>query len=278
MRPVVINGIDEVITRHDLLDRSLLMTLPVIPEAERQDEAAFWAAFEQARPSILGALLDAVAAGLRNIAGMQLAALPRMADFAKWVAACEPALPWEANAFLTAYAGKRAEAVETALEADAVAVAINALLAERTTWEGTATELLATLETNVTEHTARSKAWPKSARGLGNRLRRAATFLRHAGVEVEFVREGKVSRRLIRIGMHSIVGIVGIVGNVQETYTPQEFVGQTQTPTQTDCRRNTSSANIFASAEEANEGNCADEADEADAKKHIFSNLKRGTI
>ncbi len=92
------------------------------------------------------------------------------------------------------------------------------------------------------------------------------------------MREGKVSRRLIRIGMHSIVGIVGIVGNVQETYTPQELVAQTQTPTQTDCRRNTSSANIFASAEEANEGNGSDEADEADAKKHIFSNLKRGTI
>jgi len=66
-RPVILNGIDEVIYRHDLLDRSLIVTLPVIPDDQRKDEKTFWAAFKKARPKILGALLDAVAAGLRNV-------------------------------------------------------------------------------------------------------------------------------------------------------------------------------------------------------------------
>ena len=41
--------------------------------------------------SILGALLDAVSIGLRNAPNLRPPALPRMADFAKWAIACEPA-------------------------------------------------------------------------------------------------------------------------------------------------------------------------------------------
>ena len=41
-RPVVMNGIEEVATRGDLLDRALILYLPTIPEAKRQDDKAFW--------------------------------------------------------------------------------------------------------------------------------------------------------------------------------------------------------------------------------------------
>lgn len=44
------------------------------------------------RPRILGVLLDAVSYGLRTVGHVQLDALPRMADFALWITACEPAL------------------------------------------------------------------------------------------------------------------------------------------------------------------------------------------
>ena len=48
----------------------------------RRDEAQFWREFEQTRPRILGALLDATTAGLRNLTNVRLDQLPRMADFA----------------------------------------------------------------------------------------------------------------------------------------------------------------------------------------------------
>ena len=48
----------------------------------RRDEAQFWREFEQARPRILGSLLDAASAGLRNLPNVRLDQLPRMADFA----------------------------------------------------------------------------------------------------------------------------------------------------------------------------------------------------
>ena len=58
--PCVLTGIEELATRADLLDRSLVLHQPNLKN--HLTEKVFWAAFETARPRILGALLDAVAA------------------------------------------------------------------------------------------------------------------------------------------------------------------------------------------------------------------------
>lgn len=222
-RPVVVNGIDEIVSRHDLLDRSLIVNLPPIAETKRIDEEVFWWEFEKVRPKILGALLDAVSVGLQNIASVRLDRYPRMADFAKWVTACEPVLPWEAGEFSEAYAESRRDAIDLALETDLVAVAVKALLEERESWEGTATELLATLDELITDQARKSKFWPKTARGLSNSLRRAASFLRQTGIEVEFFRESKITRkRLIRLSKQTTVQNVQ---NVQESPETQENQG-----------------------------------------------------
>lgn len=104
-RPIIVNGISQVATRGDLLDRAIVMTLPSIPENLRKDEATFWRDFIHARPRILGALIDAVSFGLRRLNDVRLDRMPRMADFAMWGVATEPACPWPAGMFLKAYAG-----------------------------------------------------------------------------------------------------------------------------------------------------------------------------
>jgi hypothetical protein len=144
-RPIVINGIEEVATRGDLLDRALILYLPTIPEAKRQDEKAFWQAFEQARPTILGALLDTVSAALRTLPTVQLAHKPRMADFAVWACAAAGACGWTAQDFLDAYQGVREAAYELTLEASPVAPFLRQFVANRSQWVGTASELLAEL-------------------------------------------------------------------------------------------------------------------------------------
>jgi hypothetical protein len=58
-RPVILNGIEDVVTRPDLADRAIFLTLEPIPEERRRPEAELRAAFEAERPRILGALLDA---------------------------------------------------------------------------------------------------------------------------------------------------------------------------------------------------------------------------
>jgi hypothetical protein len=197
-RPVILNGIEDIVTRPDLADRAIFLTLEPISEERRRPEAELWAAFEVERPAILGALLDAVVAGLKHLPHTRLEKLPRMADFAVWAAACETAF-WPAGTFLAAYSGNRDEAVESAIDADPIAAAISTLMSRRTVWTQTATELLVALAEVAGERVTKSKTWPANPRALAGRLRRAATFLRKTGIEIVFEREGKARTRIIRV-------------------------------------------------------------------------------
>ncbi|MGE3066943.1 MAG: hypothetical protein AB7K67_15260 [Hyphomicrobiaceae bacterium] len=197
-RPVILNGIEDIVTRPDLADRAVFLTLEPIPEQRRRPEQELWAAFDTERPRILGALLDAVAKGLAMLPQTRLDKLPRMADFALWATACETAL-WPAGTFWSAYCGNRDEAVEGVIDADPIAAAVRALMAARTEWTGTASELLGALVEMAGERIAKSKTWPDSPRALAGRLRRAATFLRKVGIEIGFEREGRTRTRIIRI-------------------------------------------------------------------------------
>jgi hypothetical protein len=197
-RPVILNGIEDIVTRPDLADRAIFLTLAPIPEERRRPEAELWKAFEAERPRILGVLLDSIVEGLRRMPATRLPKLPRMADFALWATACETAL-WPAGAFWSAYCGNRDEAVDAVIEADRVATAVRALMATRTEWTGTASSLLDALGKTAGERVATSKTWPDSPRALSGRLRRSATFLRKTGVEIVFEREGRARTRMIRI-------------------------------------------------------------------------------
>ena len=103
MRPVLANGISDIVTRPDLLDRAVQITLPPIPEGGRRTEKELWRAFEEARPRILGALLGAVSTAMRNIGSVRLDSIPRMADFCAWAVASESALPWPNGVFIRDY-------------------------------------------------------------------------------------------------------------------------------------------------------------------------------
>jgi hypothetical protein len=197
-RPVILNGIEDIVTRPDLADRAVFLTLEAIPEERRRPEAELWAAFEAERPKILGMLLDAVVQGLKMLPETRLERLPRMADFALWASACETAI-WPAGTFWSSYCGNRDEAVENVIEADPVAAAVRAVMAERTEWTGTASDLLGALSEATGERVAKSKTWPASPRALSGRLRRAATFLRKVGIEIDHIKEGRARTRIIVI-------------------------------------------------------------------------------
>ena len=197
-RPVILNGIEDIVTRPDLADRALFLTLEPIPEERRRPEQELWAAFDAERPRILGALLDAVAKGLTMLPQTRLERLPRMADFALWATACETAL-WSVGTFWSAYCSNRDEAVEGVIDADPIATALRAIMATRTVWTGTASDLLGALAEVAGERVSKSKTWPDGPRALAGRLRRAATFLRKIGIEIGFGREGRARTRTINI-------------------------------------------------------------------------------
>ena len=194
-RPLLLNGIEDVISRADLADRGIFLALAPIDERQRRSERELWREFEIARPRLLGALLDATVHGLRTLPNVRLTSLPRMADFALWATACEPGL-WPAATFACSYDANRRAAVEGIIEADPVAGCVQALMAERGSWAGTASDLLraasALAGTKVSN-------WPQNPGALAGRLRRAQTFLRMLGIEISFTRGGRAGTRTIRI-------------------------------------------------------------------------------
>jgi hypothetical protein len=200
MRPVMVNGIEELATRSDLLDRSITLTLPVIPDEDRQEEDTLWPRFRAAQPRVLGALLNTVSAALANKGKVKVTSKPRMADFAAWVAAAEPVLGWPSGAFLASYLDNRATANTAALDESVLAPLIVALMTGRDIWQVTASDLLAALEAKANEKTRKRRDWPSTPRKLSGDLRRLAPNLRRgAGLEVQFTRQGKRGQRLIRL-------------------------------------------------------------------------------
>ena len=198
MRPLVLNGITDIVNRPDLADRAIFLTLDPIPEERRRPEEELWEEIQEARPKILGALLDAVSTGLRQYHGTKLEKLPRMADFARWVTACETAL-WPAGTFSAAYLVNRDAVVDNVIDAEPVSSALRSLMERRTEWTGTATELLEVLSDEVGERVSKTKAWPTSSQALSGRVRRAAPLLRKVGIEIDFKKEGHARTRLIEI-------------------------------------------------------------------------------
>jgi hypothetical protein len=197
-RLIILNGIEDVAVRPDLIDRSVLLALEPIPEKECRTEEEFNQDFARVAPEIIGALLDGVVHGLRNLASVKVAGKPRMADFALWAEACTRAY-WPAGTFLRAYQENVGRAVELMIEASDVAEAVRVFMAGRNEWSGTASELLPLLTELVPERTTKQRTWPKQANTLSGKLRRVAPPLRKIGINITFDREAHSGKRLIHI-------------------------------------------------------------------------------
>jgi hypothetical protein len=197
-RAVMLNGIEEVVIRGDLLDRSILLRLPTLSPAQRRGETEFWREFEDARPRIVGALLNAVSHALRDLATISLRELPRMADFARWSCAAAPALGSTAEQFLQAYTHNIQSANDLVLDASPVAQAVLKLMEHQHVWEGTATQLLAVLTPLLEGRPASER--PRSPQTLSNDLHRLEPNLSKAGVQLTFGRKAGGNRdRLISL-------------------------------------------------------------------------------
>ena len=200
-RPVIIASIEDVVRRGDLADRCVTLTLQPIPESKRRTEQKMWAQIDAEAPAIMGAILDALAGGLKQLPAVKLDRLPRMADFAVWGEAVCRGTGKKPGEFLDAYTANRHQANESVLEESAVAHHLRSMMALAVTgkWEGTSRDLLTDLGKTAGEKTVESKRWPKSPRALSGILRRLAPSLRVVGIQVGFERASHTRTRTITI-------------------------------------------------------------------------------
>jgi hypothetical protein len=192
--PIILTGIEDLATRPDALDRSIILTLEPIPEPERLTERRYWSRVEAVLPGVLGALLDGVSGALRLLPQVdaEMSSLPRMADFAAWMEAAARALGFQPGQALAAYLVNRDAAAHKALDASILTGPLRTWLAGRQLpWTGTCETLLQEL-TAVAGAIARHRAWPQTPRALSGALRRLAPILRTLGFA--FDADGKAGR------------------------------------------------------------------------------------
>ena len=90
-RAYIINGLENVAPRPDLMDRSIALNLPTMPLGARRKEQAMNDQFAELHPRILGKLFEIVACALSGEQDPEFTADIRMADAAEWLLAAEPA-------------------------------------------------------------------------------------------------------------------------------------------------------------------------------------------
>ena len=194
-RPIILNGIGDIASRSDLLDRALLIKLEAIPKDKRKPERAFWIEFEQERTSIFSAFISAVSSALKNIETVSLAELPRMADFALWATAAEKGLGLKDKAFMTAYTQNRENAHSIVLEDSILAEILQEFCGEKATdgkyqqqdilLKGFLGQLKEAADTHGKER-SKDRKFPKSPKGLRNQIERINPNLREIGIFITF--------------------------------------------------------------------------------------------
>jgi len=191
VRPIIMNGISDIATRHDLADRCIVILLPTIPKDKRRPEKELNMYWELTKDKLFGALCSALVVALANIESVKFPYLPRMADFAAWASAAETAFGWAPGTFMREYENNQRSLVQIALEADPVAVGVIRLVHKHPDheWHGSASSLKRILEAD--QELAYQKNWPRSANVLSGRLRRAAASLREIGIDITWTKSGK---------------------------------------------------------------------------------------
>lgn len=184
-RVLAMTTIDAGALAGDLAERLMTIELHTIPDHRRREEAEMDAAYADAHAGVLASLFDLLAAVLRVLPDVQLTERPRMADFARVLAAVDKVQGWNT---LDTYKASARDAVADVLDGEPFAQAVVALV-DRAGSDGitlTASELLE----RVPAPERLPKKWPKDPTRASGQLKRLAPALRTIGIEVDDSKRG----------------------------------------------------------------------------------------
>ncbi|MFR5875731.1 MAG: hypothetical protein ACLUFN_04505 [Eubacterium sp.] len=186
-RCFAINGINNIATRSDLLDRAVLMELSRISDKDRKELAEVQNDFKKDLPYILGGIFDILAKAITIYPNVKLNKLERMADFTRWGYAIGEALDNKGQIFLDEYKKNIDSQNIEAVNNDVVATLMIEFMRDKKEWTGRMSELLNAL-LNLTSNcgiSANSKQIPKAANHLSRRLKVLKSNLNSMGISFD---------------------------------------------------------------------------------------------
>lgn len=199
-RCVGLNGINLLISKPDLMDRSILLRLKRIAPANRTGEDTIWNDFEEVRPYILGGIFDAISKAMKIYPTVKLKHLPRMADFTKWGYAITKALGKDPKVFLKDYKRNRSLQNDEIIRDSTLAQAVLMLVNQYDKWSGTLKEAWEELS-GLVGYDKLDNTFPRTERTLRQYLERLEVNLIDSGVKFSI---GKKTSKGIPISFRKV--------------------------------------------------------------------------
>jgi hypothetical protein len=170
-RPVILNGLSQIVAKSDLLDRSLVMQPERITADNRKEPIAFWAEFDEAKPYILGAIFDTLIKAQAAFDKVQPDKSSRMTEFDHWGCAIAEVLGYGQDKFKLARSENMMLQHGNAIEASSVGQAIAAFMEDKTEWSGAPAKLYGLLEPIWNKlHLEKPKDTPRLSKTLNTLL------------------------------------------------------------------------------------------------------------
>jgi len=187
---VLLNGISPMISRADLLDRTITIHLERIPTEGRRQEREVMEEFNAALPGIMGGIFSTLAKAMTIFPTVRLDNLPRLADYAMWGYAIAEALGGHGDQFLADYAGNEAAQTEEILGHNTLAGAILNAMEGLAKWETTVGEAWKGLMA-AAEPAKGDRTFPAKPGDMRRSLERLKVTLAEAGISYEYGKRGR---------------------------------------------------------------------------------------
>jgi hypothetical protein len=178
---VILNSIDMLLMRQDLIDRSIILHMKRIPPTRRRQEAQVWSGFEADKPAILGGIMDCLAKAKELYPNLPLLDLPRMADFYQWGYAITQALGRDGEEFVKAYEANIAQQNASIRHNHTLCEAVIELMGGHEKHESTVGATLKKLK-EIAEPKATDTTFPKAPKDLVPHLKQVEPTLAEFGI------------------------------------------------------------------------------------------------
>jgi hypothetical protein len=139
---VILNGIGDIISKSDLVERSNIIELT--PLATRCTDKKVWREFESLKPQILGSIFNTISMGLTYVDEMEetIEELPRMADFCVYGASFIKAMGLDELEFVQKYTKNVRNNIGSCTEDNSLVALIRMFLeSQGGNWTGKSSEL-----------------------------------------------------------------------------------------------------------------------------------------
>lgn len=213
-RVIILNGINLTILRDDLADRIIPINLPVISDHDKKYDASLEADWAENFSDIFGAILTLCAKVLESYELVELAELPRMADFARILRAIDIVRGTDS---LPGYLSEIGKMATNAIDGDHFLEALRRSIP--ISWTGTASQLLDLVRPG--KPFGFEPHLPTSAREVTEKLIRISSTLRKAGWKIEDLGSSN-EHKTKKWRITPPTGVTGVTGEVFTLYTKSE--------------------------------------------------------